>query len=152
MKLLLPTFIFVATAALMAIGWVQSGGIARHEIYSASTPEEAIQSFMANIQSRAWGRAYAQLANAGDVDKADFVRDLAGSNGSLRTYSSLQTFQEWPLHATDDDAIVRVQMTWSSAVGPLDDVRDLRLKHDGDVWKIVWPKPDFQPFLHKSYR
>ncbi len=143
MKLGLPIFIFVATALLAAVGWVQSGGITRHEIYSSGTPEEAIQAFMANIQSRDWARAYAQLADAGDVDKADFVHDLAGSDGSLRTYSILQTFREWPLHATDNDATVRVRMTWSSAVGPLDDVLDLHLKHEGYVWKIVWPKPDF---------
>ena len=143
MKIALPVIIFVTTAVLISVGWVLSGGVTRHEIHSASTPEEAIQAFMGNIQSRDWDQAYSRLTNTTDVDTADFIRDLAGSDGSLRTYSSLQTFEEWPLHATNDDAVVRVRMTWSSAIGPLDDVRDLNLNHEDNVWKIVWPKPEF---------
>jgi len=142
MRIVLPVIIFVTTAILLAVGWLLSGGVTRHEIHSASTPEEAIQAFMGNIQARDWDQAYSRLDNTNDVDKPDFILDLAGSNGSLRTYSSLQTFEEWPLHATNADAVVRVRMTWSSAIGPLDDVRDLNLKHDDNVWKIVWPKPE----------
>jgi hypothetical protein len=143
MKIVLPVIIFVTTAVLLSVGWVLSGGVTRHEIHTASTPEEAIQAFMGNIQSRDWDQAYSRLANANDVDKPDFIRDLAGSDGSLRTYSSLQTFEEWPLHATNDDAVIRVRMTWSSAIGPVDDVRELNLRHEDNVWKVVWPKPEF---------
>ena len=142
MKFVLPVVIVIVTASLVGIGWVQSGGLARHEINTASTPEQAIAAFMANVKSRDWNEAYSRLANANDLDKSDFIHDLAGSDGSLRTYCSLQSFADWPLHANDNDAVVRVRMTWSSAVGPLDDVRDLHLKHDGDVWKVIWPKPD----------
>jgi hypothetical protein len=142
MKRTLPILIFVVTTVLVALAWLQSGGLTRHEIHSASTPEEAIRAFMGDIKARDWDRAYLHLANTSDIDKHDFVRDLAGSDGSLRTYSSLQSFEEWPLHATAENALVRVRMTWSSAVGPLDDVRDLHLHHEGAVWKIVWPKPN----------
>jgi hypothetical protein len=34
-------------------------------------------------------------------------------------------------------------MNWSSALGSLDDVRDLRVRRDGSVWRVVWPKPAF---------
>lgn len=142
MKIVLPVIILAVTAVLVGLGWVQAGGMVRHEINTASTPEEAIAAFMADVKSRDWDEAYARLANSSDLDKGDFIHELAGSDGSLRTYSSLQSFADWPLHANDSDAVVRVRMTWSSAVGPLDDVRDMRLKHEGDVWKVVWPKPD----------
>ena len=142
MKRVLPMLIMVATAVLIVMAWVQSGGLTRHEIRSASTPEEAVQAFMAELAARDWDKAYSRLANASDMEKQEFIRDIAGSNGSLRTYSSLQTFRLWPLHATSDDAVMRVKMTWSSAVGPLDEVRDLHLKKDGSMWKVVWPKPD----------
>jgi hypothetical protein len=142
MNRFLPVLIFIATLILVAISWVQSGGVTRHEIRSASTPQEAVQAFMSAVAARNWDQAYARLANASDMEKQEFVRDIAGSSGSLRTYSSLQTFNFWPLRATDRDAVMRVKITWSSAVGPLEDVRDLHLKKDGDTWKVVWPKPD----------
>lgn len=141
MKAVLAIFIGLVTAVLVGIAWVQSGGVASHEISSGRTPEEAVQALMADIQARDWNQAYARLANTSSIEKQDFIRDLAGSNGSLRTYSSLQSFTVWPLHATDQDATMRVRMTWSSAIGPFDDVRDLHLRHDGDVWKVDWPKP-----------
>ncbi|HEX6502596.1 MAG TPA: hypothetical protein VF011_05065 [Terriglobales bacterium] len=141
MKAVLAILIGLVTAVLVGIAWVQSGGLASHEISSGRTPEEAVQALMAGIQARDWNQAYARLANTSTIEKQDFVRDLAGSNGSLRTYSSLQSFTVWPLHATDQDATMRVRMTWSSAIGAFDDVRDLHLRHDGDVWKVDWPKP-----------
>jgi hypothetical protein len=142
MKVVLALFILVVTAGLIGIAWVQSGGLSSHEISSGRTPEEAVQALMTDVQARNWNAAYARLADTSAVDKQDFIRDLNGSNGSLRTYSSLQAFTVWPLHATDEDATLRVRMTWSSAIGPLDDVRDLHVRHQGEVWKVDWPKPN----------
>jgi hypothetical protein len=142
-KVFLATVIILGTLGLVGIAWVQSGGMASREINSARTPQEAVQALMADIQSRDWNRAYARLANAGNVEKQDFIRDVSGTNGNLRTYSSLQSFTVWPMHAGDQDAVMRVRMTFSSAVGALDDVRDLQVRHDGNLWKVVWPKPNF---------
>jgi hypothetical protein len=142
MKTMLAILIFLGTAALTGIAWIQSGGLASHEISSGRTPEEAVQALMADIQARNFNAAYARLADTSTLDKRDFIRDLNGSDGSLRTYSSLQSFTVWPLHASDQDATLRVRMTWSSAIGPMDDVRDLHVRHDGDVWKVDWPKPN----------
>ncbi|MBV8476281.1 MAG: hypothetical protein JO249_27065 [Acidobacteria bacterium] len=143
MKASLALLLVMVTAALIALGWVQSGGVTSHEISAARTPEQAVEALMADVEAHNWNRAYARLADTGTVEKQDFIRDLSGSNGSLRTYSNLQSFTVWPLHATDEDATVRVRMTWSSAIGPMDDVRDLHLRHAGDVWTIDWPKPNF---------
>lgn len=143
MRRALPLFILLVTIVLVIIAWVQSGGITLHEIRSAATPQQAIEGLMNDIQGKNWDRAYASLANQTDIEKQAFIRDLAGSNGSLRTYSTLEKFSISPLRANSDDAIMRVRMTFSSAVGPIDDVRDLHVQHEGDAWKVAWPKPNF---------
>jgi len=63
-----------------------------------------------------------------------------GSNGSLRSFSSLEGFDARPLHATNDEAQMRVRLHFSTPVGPLEDVRDFHLIREGDVWKALWPK------------
>ncbi|MFZ0957958.1 MAG: hypothetical protein WAN60_16560 [Candidatus Sulfotelmatobacter sp.] len=141
MKWGLVTFLAVATTVLVAISWLQSGGLKRHAMFSAVTPEEAVQALMSQIQAHNYQQAYASLDRSSDTDLASFTRELAGSDGSLRTYSSLQTAEVSPLHSDGDQALVRVRMNWSSALGSLDDVRDLHVRRDGSVWRVVWPKP-----------
>jgi hypothetical protein len=143
MKWGLPTSLAIATAVLIAIAWLQSGGLKQHVMFSATTPEAAVQALMNEIQAHNYQRAYASLDRNSDTDFDSFVRDVAGSDGSLQTYSSLQTADVSPLHANQNEALVRLRMTWSSAVGSLDDVRDLRVRRDGSVWRVVWPKPIF---------
>ena len=140
---LLSFVIFAATVALVTVGWVTSGGLARHEIRSAATPTEAVQAVLADVQSRNWDRAYSCLANTADIEEPAFNRDLSGSHGRLRTYSSLESYDVWPLHSTGDHAVVRANMHWSTAIGPIDDVRDLNVQQQGDSWKVVWPLPNF---------
>jgi hypothetical protein len=143
MRRTLPLIIGLGTALLLAAGWWQSGGFKLHAQRSAGTPDQAVRTLMADIQARNWDSAYASLDHSNGVDKADFVREMAGSDGSLRTYSVLQSFDIWPLRADADHSTQRVRMNWSSAVGSLDQVRDLPLVKDGNVWRVVWPKPNF---------
>lgn len=145
MKWPLAAAITAVTAVLLAIAWVQSGGIQQHAMFSAGNPEQAVQALMSEIQAHDFQRAYASLDPSSDIDLETFSHDVAGSDGSLRTYSSLQTADVSPLHAGADDAVVRVRMTWSSAVGSLDDVRDLHVRREGSVWRVVWPKPAVHP-------
>jgi hypothetical protein len=135
--------LIVATALLVGAGWVQAGGMKLRAERSAATPEEAVRALMADIQAHSWDHAYSLLDHSNDVQQADFVREVAGSDGSLRTYSALQSFEIWPVHVEAEHASIRVRMTWSSAVGSLDEVRDLPVVHDGNVWRVVWPKPNF---------
>ncbi|MFZ1141224.1 MAG: hypothetical protein WAN76_18730 [Candidatus Sulfotelmatobacter sp.] len=139
----LAFFLTIATVVLVAIAWLQSGGMKEHSIFSARTPEAAVQALMSDIQAHDFQRAYASLDPSSNTDLESFTRDVAGIDGSLRTYSSLQSADVSPLHADQDQAMVRVRMVWSSAVGSLDDVRDLRVHRDGSVWRVVWPKPAF---------
>jgi hypothetical protein len=143
MKWALAIFLAIATAVLVGFAWLHSGGLAQHAMLSAGTPEEAVQALMSEVRTRDYRRAYASLDRSSDTDLASFTREMAGSDGSLRTYSSLQTAEVSPLHADRDEAVVRLRMNWSSALGSLDDVRDLRVRRDGSVWRVVWPKPAF---------
>src|ERR1700722_10353418 len=140
MKWGLAIFMAVATVILVAVAWVQSGGLKQHAMFSATTPEQAVQSLMSQIQSHNYQQAYASLDRSSDTDLASFTREMAGSDSSLRTLSSLQSADVSPLHADNDQAVVRLRMTWSSALGSLDDVRDVHVRRDGSVWRVVWPK------------
>lgn len=126
------------TIVLVAAGWLQSGGLARAAVSSASTPTQAVEGLLADVQAHNWDRAFSRLANSNQLDQSAFVRDLAGTNGSLKTYSSLEKFTIWPLRATNDQAVVRTRLQYSSAIGPIDDVRDLTVQHEGDTWKVRW--------------
>ena len=87
------------------------------------------------IQKREWRAAYSELANKADVDEALFTRDLTGNNGSLRTLSGLESWELEPLHATNQEAEVRSTLRWSTAVGPLRDVKDLKVVRQNDAWR-----------------
>src|SRR5271166_5505683 len=138
MKLGLVAFLTAATVVLVALAWLQSGGLKQHAMVSAATPEAAVQALMSEIQAHDYQQAYASLDRSSDTDFASFLRDVAGSDGSLRTYSSLQTADLSPLHADGDQAVIRVEMNWSSALGSLHDVRDLHVRRDSSGNSSVW--------------
>ena len=143
MKTVLIASIVVVTALLVGAGWVQSGGLQLHAEQAASTPDEAVRALMTDIQAHDWSHAYPRLDHRNNIHQDDFVREVAGTDGSLRTYSSLQAFDIWPIHADPHHATLRVRLNWSSALGSLDEVRDLSAVRDGAAWKVVWPKPNF---------
>lgn len=139
MKYLLPLLITFVTVGLVAMAWLESGGIAREQMRSAQRPEEAVRLMLTNVQAHNWDAAYSRLANTADVDKRAFIRDFEGSDGSLLTYSNLESFDVWGLHATDQQATLRVKLRYSTALGPIDDVRDLKAEREGNAWKLIWP-------------
>lgn len=139
MKRGLPAFIVVVTLVLIGIAWFQSGVTERREVRSAGTPEHAVQLMLSQIQARNFDAAYARLANRSDVDREAFTRELAGSYGSLLTYASLESYDVWGLHSGDQEATVRAKLHYSTAVGPLDDIRDMKVEKSGDTWKVMWP-------------
>ncbi len=47
----------------------------------------------ANAQAHNWKGAYSYVAAASNVDQDGFIRDLTGRNGSLRTYSQLDSVE-----------------------------------------------------------
>lgn len=106
---------------------------------NASTPEQALNNFLLDVHRRNWDRAFAAIERTSDaLNEQAFIQEWTGSNGGLRSFSSLEGFDTRPLHAGDSDAQMRVRLHWSTPVGPVQDVRDFRLVHRGDVWKVVW--------------
>lgn len=139
MKRTLPILIGVVTLVLIVISWFQSGGVERREMSSANTPDQAVRLMLSQVQAHNFNAAYSRLANRSDVDKDTFVREFTGSYGSLLTYASLENFDVWGLHTGDQESTVRAKLHYSTAVGPLDDTRDLKVEKSGDTWKVFWP-------------
>lgn len=149
MKRILPIVLVVAvTAVLIILGLLSGpGGNAALEMGTqfagvtgnSSTPEEALHNFLAEIERHNWDHAFASVERTSDsLTEQNFVQEWAGRNGGLRTFSNLEAFEIRPMHATDSDAEMRVHLRWTTPVGPIEDVRDFRLVHRNDAWKIVW--------------
>ncbi|MGC1371026.1 MAG: hypothetical protein WA824_02700 [Candidatus Sulfotelmatobacter sp.] len=151
MKIALPIILVIATAGLMVLGLTGAGnargtvGIAGGSAMygltpKATTPQAALNNLLVDVQRRHWDRAYDALSKTSAADKEDFIQGWTGSNGSLRSFSALEGFEPRPLHITDDQAEMRVRLHWTTPIGPMEDVRDIHLVREGDVWKAVWPK------------
>lgn len=151
MKIILPIILVAVTLLLMvaALSGAGSGpariGIATGSAFygltpKASTPQQALTNLLSDVQRRNWDLAFNALSKKSAVDEQAFIQDWLGSNGSLRSFSSLEGFDPRPLHITNDDAQMRVRLHWTTPVGPMEDVRDVHLVREGDIWKAVWPK------------
>jgi len=106
---------------------------------SSSTPEAAVDNLGDDIRSRNFAKAYASLANKAQFSESEFVRDLNGAYPGLLTYSNLESFQVRPLHASDSDAELQLNLHWSTVVGPEVTTRDIHVVKDGDNWAPEWP-------------
>jgi hypothetical protein len=143
---LLLAFILLATAVLVAIGLMwpnQSGsGVADAKaslMGSATSPAQAATNLLRLIARRDWKSAYESLANKNEVSESDFMRDLTGSYGSLRTYASLDGYDVRAQHATSEEAKVRATLHWASVVGTFDDKREMDVVRNGNHWQVSWP-------------
>ena len=152
MKRILPIVIVVVTAALMALALtgvgrsattvgIVSGSVLPGFTPRASTPEQAVANLLIDVKRRNWDRSYSALARISNgADEPSFKRDWTGTDGSLRTFSNLEGYDARPLHATNDEAQMRLQLHWSTPVGPIQEVRDVQVRREGEVWKVVWPQ------------
>ena len=151
MKRTLPIvlLIVVVTGVLMFVGLTSGGsagnvGVASGTALpgfgaSASTPEQALNNFLLDVERRNWDRAFSSVERTSDTQNEQaFIQEWIGSNGGLRSFSSLEHFDTRPLHATASDADMRVRLHWSTPLGPVEDVRDFHLTHRGDAWKVIW--------------
>jgi len=141
--------IVVVTVVLMFVGLsaprssgtvgVASGAALPGFAANASTPEQALNNFLLDIQRRNWDRAFSNIERTSDaLSEHGFIQEWTGTNGGLRSFSSLEGFEDRPLHATSTDADMRARLHWTTPVGPVEDVRDFHLTHRNDVWKVVW--------------
>lgn len=131
----LLAIIFAAlTLVLIAVGTVHGSKTAK-----ASTPEGAVQAMFDNAKGHDWQAAYSYVAPSSNVSQEGFIRDLAGRNGSLRTYSQLDSVTTRVLHESENEASVRTELKYATAVGATYDTRDLKVVKDEGAWKVEWP-------------
>lgn len=136
MSRILMIIVIVLTVLLLAIGTLS----AKKTSADTSTPEGAVNALFGAVQARDWKSAYELVSNKNTVDYASFVRDLNGSNGDLRTFATLSRVTPKVLRESDSQASVRTNLLWSTAVGGINDSRDLNLVKDGSGWKVQWPE------------
>ena len=101
--------------AILTLGLIAAGTVHKSSTAPASTPDGAVQSMFANAKSHDWTGAYSYVDASSHVDQDGFVRDLAGRNGSLRTYSQLDSVNTRVLHESDNEATVRTELTYATA-------------------------------------
>jgi hypothetical protein len=106
---------------------------------STSTPEAAASNLGVEIRTQAWQKAYDGLANKAQFTEPEFVHDITGYYPSLRTYATLENFEIAPLHASANDADIRIKLHWSTVVGAYVSTRDLHMVRNGDRWNAEWP-------------
>lgn len=139
----LGVLLIALAVVLISISTVQSSSLA-----PAASPDRAVQNLFNAVKNRDWNRAYALVSPSSNIDENAFIRDLIGRDGSLRTYSSLQDAKTKVLHEDDNDATVRADLEWSTAVGASYETRDLKVAKEDGNWKVYWPiaaKPNLPP-------
>ena len=149
MSRVLPILLVVVTIALLVLGLTGGNRAAASGAAQGSalpgftskpaTPDQALANFMLDIQKHNWDRAFSSVERTNDsLTEQGFIQEWRGTNGGLRSYSTLEKYDARPLHATDAEAQVRVRLHWSTPVGPIEDVRDFRLARSGEIWRVVW--------------
>jgi hypothetical protein len=142
---LLAASLGAATVALIVAGTIWPVPSARAYasadtmVGPPSTPEAAVRNLGEEIRMNAWNRAYADLANKAQFTESQFQRDVTGYYQNLRTYSTLDHFEVRPLHASEDDAEMQLDLAWNTVLGISIDSRDVHVVRDGDRWEPEWP-------------
>jgi hypothetical protein len=139
--------IVVATVLLIVIGVIHPNESAAALadagttglLRPSSTPQAAVENLARDIGQKHWASAYSRLANKGEFTQADFQRDLTGTYMSLRSYATLDHFDVRPVHASQDDAQMRLKLYWSTVVGTFEDTKTLHVIRNGDRWQAEWP-------------
>jgi hypothetical protein len=143
-----PILLFVVTGLLVVYGTVFPAPIAqvtyvagqgKSALSSATTPDGATQSLLDQLTKRDWHGAYQLVANQSEVKEQDFTRELVGTQGSLRTYATLEPSEVRLLKSSADEATVRARLRWATGLGDSYDTRDLKVVRQGSQWRVVWP-------------
>jgi hypothetical protein len=134
MNKILPALLIVLACALVAAATMHSSVLT-----PATTPEGAVQSLLNQIKTHDAAGAYRYVAKTSNTDEQEFAHDVFGDDGNLRTYSALQVFDTKVLRENDQEAAVRANLQWASAIGAVYDTRDLKVVREDNSWKVLWP-------------
>src|SRR3954468_5936731 len=113
----------VLLLVLVAIG---AGNANRTEAFD-NTPEAAVKTFFDDVRAHDWDAAYAMLSPSSNLDKGAFIREMEGTEASLKTLSTLQHANTKVLEKNDNEAKVHTDLQWSTAVGAENETRDFTL-------------------------
>ena len=128
----------IAMTVLLLLLLAMGAGNASRLRSSDNNPEAAVRTFFDDVRTHNLDAAYAMLASSSNIDKGAFARDLEGAEDSLKTLSSLQTANIKVLQATDSEARVHADLKWSTAVGAVNESRDLKVVKETGGWRLVW--------------
>ena len=143
----LPAAIFILTIVFVLLGYAigdklkvvgMRTGSTIGQTAPAGTPAAAVQKFYTAIQRRDYDAAYSFIANKQDLDRDTLIRDVKGSDGDLRTLAQLSDFDTQQLAKEGDEAKVRANLQWATAVGAYYDSRDLKVVNTKSGWQIEW--------------
>jgi hypothetical protein len=143
----LPAAIFILTIVFVLLGYAigdklkvvgMRTGSTIGQTAPAGTPAAAVQKFYTAIQRRDYDTAYSFIANKQDLDRDTLIRDVKGSDGDLRTLAQLSDFDTQQLAKDGDEAKVRANLQWATAVGAYYDSRDLKVVNTKSGWQIEW--------------
>lgn len=137
MKRFSSLFFVVVLLLLMGINFVRGTRL----VAAAHTPEATLRTFFDHVKAKDMNGAYEMVSARSNIDRPSFVRDVNGSNGSLKTFSSLWSVDTRVLRESDSEADVRADLTWSTAVGALKESRDVKVVNDEGKWKVLWQAP-----------
>jgi len=136
MKNIVPILLAGVLFLLIAMGTVSA-----HSRPSDSSPEGATKAFFQAIHDQDWDQAYAMALPQNGLTKEQFIHDVHGSHGSLKSISALETADAKLLSDSGSEASVRANLQWSTAVGALREQRVLTLRNEDSHWRILWQAP-----------
>ncbi len=143
---LLAFSIALTTIALVVAGtlWPSKTALALADVSprllsAAPSPQVSVERLIGEIGRHDWHAAYSSLANKNEFGEPQFVGDLNGSDGGLRSYATLAGYDIRPAHASADEADFRASLQWSTVVGTFQDVRNLKVLRTDRGWQVMWP-------------
>lgn len=131
--------ILAIVIAILTVALVAAGTVRPNDTAQTKTPDGAVRALYEHAKGRDFKAAYKFVAPSSNTDEQAFVRDIGGRDGSLRTFSNLESVDTRILNQNENEAMVRATTEWSTAVGAVYDTRDLKVVNDNGNWKVEWP-------------
>ncbi len=136
MNRILPIVMVVIAALLIAAGTLHSGASSDN----SHSPDGVVQQFYEDVKVHDYDAANSLVSRSSNIDAATLARDIGGRDGSLKTYSELQKAETRVVARNGNEAIVRASLQWITAVGVLNDSKDVKTVNEDGVWRVLWPK------------
>lgn len=135
MSRVLLIIMVVVTILLLAAGTLT----AKKASADVNTPDGAVRAMYDAVGSKNYKAAYEMVANKNQISLEDFAKEIGGSDGDLRTVSNVAKVTPKILRESDNDAQVRTDLEWTTAVGAIYATRDFKVVKNSKDWQVEWP-------------